>query len=221
MNQTKATLLYNSPIWLVVRAARICAASLDKSDTEPGADVLGPVDEAFMRSKILKTGDFDVMFPPHESVIEHAVYTLDLHFSRAVLQQVARHRIASPSVESSRIVLKKLIKKMERGEDIAEYVTFTGDEEIDQGILEQTAIMVKHVNKVKPNDKAKYLVTDALRTRAQISLNARSLRNLFVLRTSRHALWEFRQLAFAIADVIPASHRFMFEDRIHPRPEGF
>lgn len=221
MNQTKATLLYNSPIWLVVRAARICADSSSRSDTEPGADVLGPKDEKFIRNKILKIGNFDVMSPPHESVIEHIVYTLDLEYSRGVLQQSSRHRVASPSVESSRIVLKKLIKKMELSEDISEFVTFTGDEDIDQGIFEQIEIMVKHVKSGKPNDKSKYLVTDALRTRCQITINARSLRNLLVLRTSHHALWEFRQLAFAIYDAIPESHKFMFEDRIHPRPEGF
>lgn len=221
MNQAKATLLYNSPIWLVVRAARTCADALDKSDTEPGADVLGPVDDQFMRERILKTWNFEVMNPPHESVIEHAVYTLSLEFSRAVLQQVARHRIASLSVESSRIVLKKLVKKMERGDDISEFVTFTGDDEIDQGIMEQTKTMIKYVKKVKKNDLAKYLVTDSLRTKCQITINARSLRNLFVLRTSTHALWEFRQLAFAIYDVIPESHKFLFEDRIHIRPQGF
>ncbi len=221
MNQAKAALLYNSPISLVVRAARVCTDSLEKSDTVTGSDMLGPVDEKFMRERIMKTGKFDVMNPAHESVIEHAVYTFELWFSRAVLQELSRHRIASPSVQSTRFALKKLVKKMAQSQDLSEFLTFTGDEEIDRGIIEQTKIMIAQVKKEKPNDKTKFLITDAFRTREMLTINARSLRNLFVLRTSSHALWEIRQLAFAMVDVIPRSHRFLFEDRIHERPEGY
>jgi len=221
MNQTKAMLLHNSPISLVVRAARICADSIEDSDTPLGSDFIGTEDEEFMRHRILKTGNSNTMNPSHESVIEHAVYTFEMWFSRAVLQELSSHRIASPSVQSTRFSLKKLVKKMEDGEDLTEFLTFTGDEDVDQGIIDQTAIMVAQVKKGKPNDKAKYLVTDAFRTREILTINARSLRNLFVLRTSRRALWEIRQLAFAMVDAVPRSHMFLFEDRIHNRPIGF
>lgn len=39
------------------------------------------------------------------------------------------------------------------------------------------------------------------------------------LRTDKNALWEFRQLAWAIYDALPESHRFLYDNVIHARPE--
>ena len=47
----------------------------------------------------------------HASTIEHLYYSFDIDgISRACLQEVARHRIASYTVKSSRYVLSKELK---------------------------------------------------------------------------------------------------------------
>ena len=48
----------------------------------------------------------------HASTIEHLTYSFDIDgISRACLQEVVRHRIASYTVKSSRYVLSKELKK--------------------------------------------------------------------------------------------------------------
>lgn len=47
----------------------------------------------------------------HASTIEHLSYSFDIDgISRACLQQLCRHRIASYTVQSTRYVLSKLLK---------------------------------------------------------------------------------------------------------------
>ena len=47
----------------------------------------------------------------HASTIEHLYYNFDIDgISRACLQQICRHRVASYTVQSTRYVLSKLLK---------------------------------------------------------------------------------------------------------------
>jgi len=221
INQARAELLYCSPIGLVAKAVRMCADSLDSLDTSLDDDKLGPKDEKLIREKILRLGKkYNPLSPAHESTLEHAVYTFEAWFSRTVLQEFMRHRIMSPSVLSSRYALEKLVKKMDES-NLRQYLTLTDDPDIDDANIEHLKRLIEVVKKGKPNDKAKYMIPEAFRTQAVVTINARSLRNLFRLRTSKRALWEIRQLAFAMVDAIPEGHKVLFEGRIHDRPEGF
>ncbi len=221
INQARAELLYCSPIGLVAKAVRMCADSLDKLDTSLDDDRLGPKDEKLIRERILRLGKkYSPLNPAHESTLEHAVYTFELWFSRTVLQELMRHRIMSPSVQSSRYALEKLVKKMDEN-NLQQHLTLTDDPDIDDSNIEHLKRLIEVVKKGKPNDKAKFMLPEAFRTRAVVTINARSLRNMFRLRTSRRALWEIRQLAFAMVGAIPEGHKVLFEDRIHKRPEGF
>jgi len=218
-NQATARLLHNTPIWVVARAARTCTDTVSKMDSSHFGDRLGPQDRALISKRILRQGQpHDPLNPAHESVLEHIVYTFELEFSRAVLQELARHRLASPTVQSTRWALKRLVDKID-DDDLDSFLTQTGDEEIDAAAIEQLKLLLAQVRKGKPNDRTKYLVGEAFRSKAILTINARSLRNLFVLRTSARALWEIRQLAFAMAEALPEEHRFMFEDRIHKTSE--
>jgi len=218
INQAEAKLLYHSPIGLVARAVRMCTDSLSSLDTSLEDESFGPKDEKLIKRRILKVGEaYDPLNPSHESTLEHAIYTFELNFSRSVLQELSRHRIASPSVQSSRYALKKIIKKIDKT-NLHLFLTFTGDKEIDQANIDHLNVLIGLVKSGKPNDKVKYAIVDAFRTQAILTINARSLRNLFRLRTSSHALWEFRQLAFAMVDAIPEGHKVLFADRIHERP---
>lgn len=50
---------------------------------------------------------------------------------------------------------------------------------------------------VKPED-ARYLLPEATKTSLVMTINARSLQNLFTLRLDAHAQWEIRELAVTI-----------------------
>ena len=105
----KVELLHNTPLWVCAKAIRKCWASEDKSDTTTEYD---DVEHRY----ITMTGDKDKELinrvgnkNKHKSTLEHLVYTFDVDgISRACLTELARHRIASYSVKSTRYTLKEL-----------------------------------------------------------------------------------------------------------------
>ena len=90
----KVQLLNKPDISIIIEATRTCYDSMSKSDN------LGEKDLALLE-KIIDS--------KHESVLEHMVFTFKItDISRACLQELARHRIASYSVKSTRYTLKEL-----------------------------------------------------------------------------------------------------------------
>jgi len=207
----RVELLNATPISLVARAARMCTGTLDKMDSE--GDNLGPNDERVITERILQRGKpYDPLYPPHDSVLEHAVYTVQLRFSRAVLQEMSRHRIASPSVESTRWALGRILRKEA---DPLEHLMLTGEERVDALNIRQLKELLEVIKEGCPNDKAKYALPESFLTNVIWTINARSLRNYLALRTATRALWEINALAHTIYAVLPDSHRVLFTDRVH------
>jgi len=161
----------------------------------------------------------------HSSTIEHLYYNFDIDgVSRALLQELARHRISSFSVKSTRYTLKELKKEYsfirdEYGsysdKDIkraSKYILLTGDEFIDSSSIDALdnliiALKIKNIS----NDIAKYALPEAYRTSLVWSINARSLQNFLSLRTDKAALWEIRHLAHLIYNALPEEHKFLFK----------
>ena len=105
------TLLHHTPLAIASKAIRTCWGSGDKSDTELSllyADsnvvpVCGPNDRAL----IDRVGN---KFK-HASTLEHLSYNFYIEgVSRALLQELARHRHQSLSVESTRYTMSKSLK---------------------------------------------------------------------------------------------------------------
>lgn len=95
----KVTLLHSTPLWVCARAIRTCWNSHDKSDTSNG--ICGEKD----RELIERVGNKN----KHSSTLEHISFTFEIKgISRACLQELARHRMASLSVKSTRYTLKEL-----------------------------------------------------------------------------------------------------------------
>ncbi len=227
-SELEVTLLHHAPISLVIRAARMCTDSLDKMTSE--GDNLTEPDKKVLVNKIF--GDTsDPMNPSHESVIEHATYTFDINgVSRALLQELMRHRIASPSVQSTRYALTRMFNKATAGKSLPDALNqlliLTGDSEVDNisrinlaNIIGLNRKRVAKGDKKVKNDILKFPLPESFRLRLQYTINARSLRNLLVLRTSKRAMWEIRRLAHAMYTEIPEHHKFMFADRVHPAQE--
>ncbi len=156
----------------------------------------------------------------HASTIEHLSYSFDIDgISRACLQELARHRIASYTVKSSRYTLQEL--KDEKLWDtnrsdydwdkIGYFCVLTNNKIIDESIASILNDLQIALCENISNDIAKYCMPEAYKTSLVMTINARSLQNFLELRSSKHALWEIQDLAKDMYDAIPEEHKFLYE----------
>lgn len=151
----------------------------------------------------------------HTSVLEHIVYTFEIsNITRALLQELSRHRMTSPTVQSTRWALKKMNKNISNIEEIAhipECLTESDKERYVFCISEMLKLR-SEFTEAYSNDVAKYLTPECIYTKEMLTINARSLLNLFELRTSARALDEFRRLCHKMYFSLPYSHRFIYSN---------
>ena len=196
-------LLHNTPLWVCAKAIRKCWASEDKSDTVDG--ICGDKDKELIN----RVGNKN----KHKSTIEHLVYTFDVDgISRACLQELARHRIASYSVKSSRYTLKEL--KDATG-NLSNFIVGVGNWDIDYNNVKTLERVQEMLQSGLSNDYVKFMLPEAYKTSLVMTINARSLQNFIELRSSKSALWEIQNLAKAMYDAIPEEHKYLFEDYIN------
>lgn len=213
-------LRYNTPLWVCSEATRQCWDSRDKSDTEleyyiPHGDMVEKCREDVV------TGEKDKALierignqHKHKSVLEHLVYTFDIDgISRACLQEVARHRMASYSVKSTRYTLKEL--KNAHDVELGDYIIDDLDADLRVDVYKQLQLVRQRLQEGVSNDKVKYLLPEAYKTSLTMTINARSLQNFLELRTSKAALWEIQDLANALFNALPDDHKYLFTDYIY------
>jgi len=203
----KVTLLHHTPLPVAAHAIRTCWQSFDKSDGG------GPKDQEL----IDRVGNKY----KHASTLEHLVYTFYIQgISRALLQELARHRMASLSVKSTRYTLKELKKAEPFGEDdfegASQYIVLTNNEMVDRASIKALNELQKVLKAGISNDIAKYCLPECYKTELTWTINARSLQNFLALRSSKSALWEIRKLAHAIYDALPQDHKYLYEGYINP-----
>ncbi len=207
----KVTLLHATPLIICANAIRTCWQSFDKSDNGGEKD----------RALIERVGN---KFK-HSSTLEHLVYNFYIQgISRALLQELARHRIASLSVKSTRYTLKELkeeepfsIKDKERAK---KYLVFTGVEIVDEMSIKALENLRKVLKQGISNDKAKYCLPESYKTELTWTINARSLQNFLSLRSDKSALWEIRELAYKIYEALPNDHKYLFKEFLKPNPDA-
>lgn len=191
----KVTLLNYTPLNICSTAIRTCWNSFDKSDNGGEKD----------RELIDRVGNKY----KHSSTLEHLNYTFYIEgISRACLQELARHRMASLSVKSTRYTLKEL-KECDTI-DYDKYLVKTGNIVVDvvnKIALEKLQVVLKEG---VSNDIAKYCLPEAYKTELTWTINARSLQNFLRLRASKEALWEIRDLAYTIFETLPDEHKYLF-----------
>ncbi|TLD82850.1 FAD-dependent thymidylate synthase [Helicobacter sp. MIT 11-5569] len=154
----------------------------------------------------------------HASTLEHLNYTFYIQgISRACLQELARHRMASLSVKSSRYTLKELKEEesflpfcednLKRAE---KFIVFTSNQAVNEASMYALESLRKLLVTNISNDLAKFAMPESYKTELTWSINARSLQNFLALRSSKAALWEIRDLALKIFDTLPQEHQFIF-----------
>jgi thymidylate synthase (FAD) len=218
----KVELLQHSSLTVCATAIRTCWASHDKSDQggEKDRDLIDRVGNKFK----------------HASTLEHLTYTFYISgVSRALLQELARHRMASPSVKSTRYTLKELkeeetftdgmsmIELKEKYQNPTEvyadrhmvraskYLVWSEVLGVDfTSVIALENLRLMLVDGVS-NDRAKYCLPESYKTELTWTINARSLQNFIALRSSKSALWEIQDLAKALFEVLPEDHKYLFE----------
>lgn len=191
-------LLQSSNLDIPFKAGLMCTNNFDKSND-------------FEKNKFL----LNMVNEKHYSVIEHLSYSFVVrNISRALLQELARHRLVSLSVLSTRWALKKITKDIE-----VHYPVYVPATVQQTNILnELDAISEKLFNLIgeaaasgMPNDILKYYIQESLCTSLVLTVNARELIHIFELRTSKRALKEFRILCYSLFESLPEDHKFLFE----------
>ena len=200
------TLLHYTPLDVCAHAIRTCWQSFDKSD-EGGEKDKALIDRVGNKFK-------------HASTMEHLVYTFYIQgISRALLQELARHRLASPSVKSTRYTLKEL----KEGELFAEddyksaerFIVLTGNTLVDSASIKALNNLQAILKSGVSNDLAKFCLPESYKTELTWTINARSLQNFLTLRSNKAALWEIRKMAYALYDTLPEEHQYLFGECLY------
>lgn len=196
----RVALAYHTPIRTALYAALVCTDSEDKIDAYDPKE--------FLR-KLVAAG--------HESVIEHISYTFVIEgISRAVLQEIARHRHISLSVQSTRWSLKKLLKSY-----TPPVICPSVDDWGRAVIVEEYKRQLEKIKYLLEScdgtdvDSVKYMLPESFPTKLVLTVNARELRHIFDLRTSPRALWEFQTLCAYMYTMLPSDHKFLYKDVVH------
>ena len=202
------TLLHHTPLHICSNAIRTCWQSFDKGDCggEKDIELIDRVGNKFK----------------HASTLEHLTYNFYIKgISRACLQELARHRMASFSVKSSRYTLKELKDESSflpineiNTQRAEKFIVFTSSERVNHASIHALENLRQILNENISNDIAKFAMPESYRTELSFSINARSLQNFLSLRSSKSALWEIRALALAIFESLPEEHKFIFKDCI-------
>ena len=159
-------------------------------------------------SRIIKAG--------HESILEHINLTYSIKgISRALLQEVSRHRHISLSVESTRHTLKRQV--MSSGYDWVDNECAKNDW-LAMGIRTLRRIIKLHPD--WDNDELKYHIPEWWLTNLVLTSNVRELRHILNLRTAPAALKEFRDLARAMYQAVPEEYKYLLEDCVHEESEA-
>jgi thymidylate synthase (FAD) len=192
-------LMHHTPLEVCSHAIRTCWQSFDKSDGGGEKD----------RELIDRVGNKY----KHASTLEHLNYTFYISgVSRALLQELARHRHASLSVKSTRYTLKEL-KECEEIE-YEKFLVLTGNELVDSASCDALKRLQEVLKSGIANDIAKYCLPESYKTELTWTINARSLQNFIALRSSKSALWEIRELAKTIYKALPEEHSYLFEEHL-------
>lgn len=192
-------LLNFTPLWVCSNAIRTCWQSFERGDNGGEKDL----------ALINRVGNE----MKHSSTLEHIFYNFYIKgVSRALLQELARHRMASLSVKSTRYTLKELRNEPEITSDsAAKYIVLTGNEAVDSASIKALNNLREILGANTSLDIAKYCLPECYKTELAWSINARSLQNFLSLRSSKSALWEIRALANALFTALPEEHKFIFE----------
>lgn len=197
---------YESVLCELERIGRVCYKSEDRITDSSAAEFL---------SRIVGSG--------HESVIEHSRLTVKFICDRGVSHEIVRHRIASYSQESTRYCNYMKDKFGSELSFIRPY--FWNDDPEKYSIWEETMQQIENsYNKLiecgaKP-EQARSILPNSLKTEIVVTMNFRSWRNFFCLRTSGRAHPQIREIAVPLLRELAEKMPVFFKDIAEQLPEN-
>ena len=187
----KVTYLFGSGVETAAYASRVCVGT-----TEIGNHTYDENCDYLLR----RINDH------HESVLEHVVYSFEIsEITRALLQQISRHRHISLSVQSTRWALKKMAYEGIRF-SMPDKLNDEEEKEYDE-LMSMAIQLALQLSKKYGNDVGKYALPECLNTMLVMTVNLRQLRHMYKLRTHSSALEEFRDLMVAMVNTLPVRER--------------
>ena len=201
MDKIKVILKYVTPEFVVNEAVGM------PYDTPPSSELTGKV----------------IGIKKHLSCAEHIVMNWHvIGSSRLELQEHMRHRMASPTVQSTRYVLKKMLDSLDCADvfvspDLSALPAdkaALADEIIKEAQRKFFSAAKDMRNNGIPNDYIKYIVPESLRTSFSWTINLRSFINFLELRTDKHAHFEIRHIANEMRREIGESLEAKYVDEI-------
>ena len=215
-------LIYASPIWLISNGIRY------SHDNHHLSDTVGLVKDGEVVDVSIGPKDFDLIKRvgfklKHQSILEHSLLVFDIECSRALLQELARHRHISLTAKSTRYTLKELKNEKpfssfsrhdykDESENspvkrASKYIVLTYDEDVDNMSVKALENLRELVSMSKSNDITKYALPESFKTKLQLSVNLRELIHILKLRINKDAIWEFRKISKEIIDVLPNDYK--------------
>ena len=152
----------------------------------------------------------------HESILEHINLTYSVKgISRALLQELARHRHISLSVESTRHTLTKNATR----EFIEKHFPYSSSnfgsiDSLKYAEAEHFITLAENYPALS-DDELKYFLPEFWPTNLILTSNIRELRHILKLRTAPAALKEFQDLARALFNAVPEEYRYLLEDCVY------
>ena len=169
----------------------------------------------------------------HESVAEHINMNFKIEgFSRLELQEHMRHRMASPTVKSTRHTIRPMLEDFGRLVPETEYLASLSEDEwlpmldkyfvtpdfgdpvleqIYHSFLSAEIMALKAAEKrTKNQDLLKYFLTEGLRSSMVWTVNMRSFMNFLELRTAKASHPEIRKVAELCKEAVMQTYASVF-----------
>lgn len=173
----------------------------------------------------------------HESPIEHVTFTFGIEgISRSCSHQIVRHRIASFSQQSQRYVKldhfeyiippeieripkakEVFLKSMEKDQEAYDELVRLLKEEKwklyeGQKMTQKEYIKIRNKIEKESIEDARYVFPNACETKMVVTMNARSLYNLFNKRCCNRAQWEIRNVANEMLKIVKKVAPILFSN---------
>lgn len=199
----KVTLMQHTSLEVCAHAIKTSCQSYDKSDNaeEKDKDLIDRVGNKFKQ----------------KSILEHLTYTFFIDgISRALLQELECHNMASSSVKSTQYRLKELKEEYSFSSmdtlRASKYLVMTQNKLVDEMSIKALENLRIVLQSNLSNEIAKYCLPESYKTSLTWTINARSLQNVIALRSSKSALWEIKDLASQLFKNLPQDHKYLFEN---------
>jgi thymidylate synthase (FAD) len=158
--------------------------------------------DRFIRAVVLQHGDW--------SIVEHATAAVDMLVDRGITHEIVRHRLFSFTQESTRFVNYE--KKMPAGFIKPEFKNPLSARDWEVSINRAEISYKAAIADGEPPQIARSVFPNALASRIIVTGNLRNWRHFLLMRTTREAHPQMRQVTIPLLAEFQANIPILFED---------